>query len=148
MPAGRPCHLMAMVHLIKLSVGVRDLDHLREVQAARAAVAPLRHITRSFPRRAEEIVAEGSIHWVVAGLLLARQRVVDIVQARREDGTPCTALMLDPVLVAVVPRPVRPFQGWRYLEAEAAPADLDAASGAGHEMPPRLRAELMVLGLL
>ncbi len=139
---------MAMVHLIKLAVGVRDLDHLREMQAARAAVAPLRHLTRSFPRRAEEIVAAGSIHWVVAGLLLARQRVVDIVAERREDGTPCTALMLDRALVAVAPRPVRAFQGWRYLEAEAAPEDLDAGTEAGHGMPPRLRAELMVLGLL
>ena len=137
-----------MVHLIKLSVGVRDLEHLREVQAARAAVAPLRHVTRSFPRRAEEIVAAGSIYWVVGGLLLARQRVVDIVAERREDGTPCTALMLDPALVPVAPRPVRAFQGWRYLEAEAAPADLEAGAGAGEGMPARLRAELMVLGLL
>ena len=137
-----------MVHLIKLAVGVRDLEHLREVQAARAAAAPLRHLTRSFPRRAEEIVAAGSIHWVVAGLLLARQRVIDIVAERREDGTPCTALMLDPVLVPVAPRPVRAFQGWRYLEADAAPADLDSLAGEGGEMPARLRAELMVLGLL
>ena len=137
-----------MVHLIKLAVGVRDLDHLREVQAARAAVAPLRHLTRSFPRRAEEIVAAGSIHWVVAGLLLARQRVVDIVATRREDGTPCTALMLDRALVAVAPRPVRAFQGWRYLEADAAPAALEPGAGGGEGMPPRLRAELMVLGLL
>ncbi len=137
-----------MVHLIKLSVGVRDLEHLREVQAARAALGPLRHLTRSFPRRAEEVVAAGSIFWVVGGLLLARQRVVDIVVARREDDTPCTALMLDPALVAVAPRPVRPFQGWRYLEAEAAPADLGAGAGDGGEMPARLRAELMVLGLL
>ena len=137
-----------MVHLIKLAVGVRDLDHLREVQAARAAVAPLRHLTRSFPRRRDEIVAAGSIHWVVAGLLLARQRVVDIVAARREDGTPCTALMLDAALVPVVPRPVKAFQGWRYLEADAAPPDLDDDAGLGRELPPRLRAELMVLGLL
>lgn len=137
-----------MVHLIKLAVGVRDLDHLREVQAARAATAPLRHLTRSCPRRAEEVVGGGSIHWVVAGLLLARQRVVDIVAARREDGTPCAALMLDPVLVAVVPRPVRPFQGWRYLEAGVAPLDLDSDALAGHGLPPGLRAELAGLGLL
>ena len=90
----------------------------------------------------------GSIHWVVAGLLLARQRVVDIVATRREDGTPCTALMLDPTLVAVAPRPVRPFQGWRYLEADAAPAVLAADADGDDAMPLRLRAELMVLGLL
>ena len=139
---------MPMVHLIKLAVCVRDLAHLREVQAARAATGPLRHLTRSFPRRAEEIVGQGSIHWVVAGLLLARQRVVDIVATRREDGTPCTALMLDPALVAVAPRPVRPFQGWRYLEADAAPVALAADADGDDAMPLRLRAELMVLGLL
>lgn len=136
-----------MTHLIKLAVGVRDIDHLRQTQAARAAAGPLRHLTRNAPRRAPEIVAAGSIHWVIAGLLLARQRVLDIVPAARADGTPCIALMLDPALVAVEPRPVKPFQGWRYLEPHAAPPDL-AAPASDHDMPPRLRAELRALCLL
>ncbi len=136
-----------MTHLIKLAVGIRDLDHLRQSQAARAGAGPLRHLTRTAPRRSPEIVAAGSIHWVIAGLLLARQRVTAITPATRADGTPCTALMLDPGLVAVEPRPVRPFQGWRYLEPHAAPPDL-SADACDSEMPPRLRAELRALCLL
>lgn len=39
-----------MLHLTKLAVGVRDIDHLRDVQAERAMRSPpLRHHARSFP---------------------------------------------------------------------------------------------------
>jgi len=33
------------------------------------------------------------------------------------DGRPDTHLLLAPPLVPTVPRPHRPFQGWRYLAA-------------------------------
>ena len=40
-----------MLHLTKLAVGVRDIAHLRTLQAARhTETPPLRHFTRSFPR--------------------------------------------------------------------------------------------------
>lgn len=52
-----------MLHLTKLAVGVRDTDHLRELQAERARQnAPLRHRTRSFPRRRTEILEGGSMY--------------------------------------------------------------------------------------
>ena len=42
-----------MLHLIKLAVGVPDLDHLRLWQEERGRVdPPLRHRTRNVPRRA------------------------------------------------------------------------------------------------
>jgi hypothetical protein len=41
---------------------------------------------------------------------------------------------------------MRPFQGWRYLEAKDAPPDaLDGQAGTG--LPARLLQELRVLGL-
>jgi hypothetical protein len=53
------------------------------------------------------------------------------------------------VLVPVMGRPTRPFQGWRYLEAEAAPADLGEAGRGGVEaLPEAMRRELQALGLL
>ncbi len=47
----------AMLHLMKLCVGVRDPAELRAWQAERARRPPLRHLTRHMPRRAAEIVA-------------------------------------------------------------------------------------------
>ncbi|MBU6497901.1 MAG: DUF1489 family protein, partial [Rhodospirillales bacterium] len=116
-----------MLHLTKLAVGIRDIAHLREVQAARAASdPPLRHRTRNFPRRAAEIIEGGSMYWVVAGAMLVRQRIADIIEDRWDDGSACAGLVLDPTLVPLAGRPTRPFQGWRYLEAAAAPPDLAA----------------------
>ncbi len=140
-----------MLHLMKLAVGVRDLAHLQELQSARARAAPpLRHLTRNHPRRAAEVLDGGSIYWVIGGVMLVRQRLLDIVAATSSDGSPCAALLLDPALVAVVPRPTRPFQGWRYLAADAAPADLaqGAAAGGADSLPAALRRELQALGLL
>lgn len=139
-----------MLHLQKLAVGVRDLEHLRAIQAARATASPpLRHHTRSRPRRADEIVDGGSIYWVIAGAMLARQRVLRLEPGRWDDGTPATALVLDPVLVPVMPRAMRPFQGWRYMRAEDAPADVGLEeTWTSGVMPAALRHELRILGLL
>ena len=140
-----------MLHLTKLAVGVRDLPHLRAVQAERAATAPpLRARTRSFPRRADEVLGGGSIYWVIAGAVLARQRLLDITEEIREDGIRGTAFLLDPELVPVVPRLVKPFQGWRYLAAADAPGDLLATARAQGEdaLPEALRRELLLLCLL
>ncbi len=140
-----------MLHLIKLSVGVRDIDHLREVQAERlAARGKLFHRTRMAPRRSAEVLDGGSIYWVISGSVLARQRITDIVDDERDDKTPCTALMLDPTVVPLVGRPTRPFQGWRYLEPDEAPADLpDIGAIAGLDrLPAGLRQELRALCLL
>jgi hypothetical protein len=139
------------LHLIKLAVGVRDLAHLAEIQARRAAAEPpLRHLTRSFPRRAAELLAGGSIYWVVAGWVAVRQRLADI-REEQEEGQAYAALLLDPRLVPVQARPQKPFQGWRYLEAQAAPPDLAAGGPAPKgvdALPPALKAELRALGLI
>jgi hypothetical protein len=140
-----------MLHLTKLAVGVRDLDQLRAHQAVRLQEnPPLRHRTRNSPRRRSEVLDGGSMYWVINGSLLARQGIVDIVDDERDDRTPCTALILDPVIVPLVGRPTRPFQGWRYLAPDDAPPDL-AALGAMtglDTLPSAMRQELRALCLL
>ena len=138
------------VHLIKLAVGCGGVDDLRAWQAQRARQAPpLRHRTRNFPKRAGEITDGGSIYWVVARVLSVRQRIVDIQEAKRDDGSRCTDLVLDPKLILVRPRAVKPFQGWRYLEGADAPPD-EAASAvvSSDALPDKLRRELAALALL
>jgi len=140
-----------MLHIMKLAVGIRDLAHLATVQAHRlASDSPLRHHTRNFPRRAQEVIDGGSMYWVVAGALLVRQRIIDITEDRWDDGSACAAFHLDPGLVPVAGRPTRAFQGWRYLEPAGAPPDISeggAAEGA-EALPATLREELRALGLL
>jgi hypothetical protein len=142
-----------MLHLVKLAVGCATAEDLAERQEARAkADPPLRHQTRSTPRRAGEIVGRGSIFWVIGGFVQVRQRIIAIEPDAWDDGSACCALHLDPLLVPVQRRPVKPFQGWRYLEAAEAPPDLARAARASSRvlaaMPARMRRELAALGLL
>jgi len=143
------------VHLVKMAVGVESIPHLEEIQARRlraaaAAGGPalLRHITRNTPRRADEILDGGSIYWVIRGFIQVRQAIVDIAEHAESDGTPACALVLDPKVVRTELRPMRPFQGWRYLAAEKAPPDLRANGTGAADLPPEMAEELRALGLL
>jgi hypothetical protein len=140
-----------MLHMLKLSVGVKEVAQLRAIQARRlTAEPPLRHQTRMTPKRRDEILDGGSIFWVIAGFVQVRQRILDIIDDRWDDGTPCAGLVLDPALVAVEARPVKAFQGWRYLEAGSAPPDLAAMAAAegAEAMPPAMLRELRSLCLI
>ena len=141
-----------MLHLLKLSVGPRDVDTLRRLQSERLrAEPPLRHRTRMIPRRQDDLLDGGSIYWVVAGQVRVRQRLLRINEETDHDGRALAALVLDPALVPVEARPTKPFQGWRYLAPEDAPADLrqgeDPAEGLD-TLPDALRQELRALGLI
>jgi hypothetical protein len=140
-----------MLHIVKLAVGVRDVPHLTEIQARRLkADPPLRHQTRNAPRRAPEIIDGGSIYWVITGAILVRQRILDIIEDRWDDDSKCSGLVLDPQLIRVQPRAMKPFQGWRYLAPADAPADIAAGASpeAMDEMPADLRRALHGLALL
>ena len=140
-----------MLHLTKLAVGVRDIEHLRVLQMERAERnPPLRHRTRNFPRRHHEVIDGGSMYWVINGNMLVRQRIVDIIEDRRDDGSACTGLVLHPKLVPLAGRPTKPFQGWRYLRPDEAPRDLILGKRARgvDALPQSLRRELQVLCLL
>jgi hypothetical protein len=110
---------------------------------------PLRHRTRHMPKRAAEITAGGSIFWVINRAVLARQRIVGIIADTWDDGSRCAGLLLDPLHVPVVPRAMKPFQGWRYLAVADAPADLNRTAADGLDaLPYELRLALTQLALL
>ena len=140
-----------MLHLMKLAVGVRDPAHLAALQEGRARTAPpLRHVTRNRPRRAAEVLDGGSLYWVIGGMMVIRQRIREIRAEDGADGVARAALVLDPLMVAVEGRAMKPFHGWRYPRPDAAPPDIGAApAAAGAEaLPAALRADLRALGLL
>ena len=145
------------LHLIKLSVGTESVEDLAGWQAQRiaglkrAGIKPPRlyHQTFQAPKRREDLLAGGSIYWVIKGVIQARQPLIDIGEGRRENGTPCCMLYLADELIPVRPTPRRAFQGWRYYAADDAPPDLVAGRDDDvAEMPPALRRELAGLGLL
>jgi hypothetical protein len=144
------------LHLIKLCVGVESIADLEErirlrLQARRAAgekkPQPV-HRTRMVPKRAEELIDGGSIYWVIKGQVAARQKITGIEPFKDEDGVNRCFIVLDKQVTPVMPRRMRPFQGWRYLKPQDAPADITAGLGEAAEMPEELRRELRELGLL
>lgn len=143
------------VNLIKLAVGIDDVEHLAEVQAKRLAarklsgMAPeLHHVTRSFPRRADEVLDGGSIYWVIRGVVRVRQRIVDLRETTNEAGKPACAIIYESKQFQTERRPFRAFQGWRYLDVADAPRDLAEMADGAADLPDDLALELRSLGLL
>ena len=57
------------LHIIKLCVGVSEIDELRHWQDRRLREhEEIFHITRMAPKRADEILDGGSLYWVIKGL--------------------------------------------------------------------------------
>lgn len=142
------------LHLIKLCVGAESIEDLEEWiaenlqgKAARGEPVEQFHTTRMVPTRTEELLGGGSLYWVIKGEVACRQVLTGIRPFVDEDGIRRCRLMLEPVVHRVMPRPSRPFQGWRYLPAKDAPPDLDAV-GDAPLLPETLRRELRSLGLL
>lgn len=139
------------LHLLKLAVGATGVDSMRVYQARRLETeGVLQHVTRYRPKRAEEILAGGSLYWVVKHQIRVRQRILDFVPVRdTESGTTKWGIVLDPELVLTYPVHRRPHQGWRYFEEADAPADLLIGSDTGFsDIPQEMAAELRLLGLI
>ena len=122
------------LHLIKLAVGCESVKELKSwvaqrMQAAKQKGLPRHHIhiTRMAPKRIEELLAGGSLYWVIRGEIAAREKILAIEPFRDRDGIGRCRLVMQPKVIAVAPRPMRPFQGWRYFAANNAPPDLKSA---------------------
>ncbi len=136
------------LHLVKLCVGVSEVAELRQwIRNARKGLDTLDHTTRMFPKRRDEILAGGSLYWVIRGMILCRQPIADLVAVTGADGIGRCRIDFKPRIILVRPAPRRAFQGWRYLSAEDAPADLKSGVAA-KDMSEAMRRELAALGLL
>jgi hypothetical protein len=140
------------VHLVKLAVGAETVDDLAlwqagQIKAARARKEKPRPVcgARAWPKRADALLAGGSLYWVIKGVILVRQTIVEIGPVTDAYGERC-GFYLDAALVRTVPQPRRAFQGWRYLEPAEAPADLAAGAAGAGELPDDVRRQLVELG--
>lgn len=144
------------VNLIKLCVGVDQVEELADHQTARlldmrangVKNPQLRHVTRNTPKRSKEVLDGGSLYWVIRRVIQVRQRIIGLEQVEREDGKPACAIILDPELVRTHPRSFRPFQGWRYFPTADSPADLPPGFDTNGALPVEMAAELRTLGLI
>ncbi len=143
------------LNLIKLCVGAESVEDLEEWIGERLAEARARglpaeqfHTTRMMPTRGAELLDGGSLYWVIKGNVQCRQRLTEIRPFTDGDGISRCHLVLEPTVVRTHWQPRRAFQGWRYLTAADAPADLSADSAGWQVLPPDLRSELANLGLL
>lgn len=136
------------LHLIKLSVGTESPETLRQWQAYFGNLhGRIYHTTRMTPKRKTEILAGGSIYWVIKGAIRARQRVVDLEDFIDDEGIKHCRIVLDPELLETRPWPHRAFQGWRYLTEDKCPPDENQADGA-EALPEDMADELRELGLI
>lgn len=143
------------VNLIKLCVGIDDVDHLASVQKRRLDLKKraglpqeLIHVTRSFPRRADEVLDGGSMYWVIRGVIRLRQKITDLRETVNDAGKPACAIVLDPEHILTERRAFRAFQGWRYFSVEDAPRDIRDLDADTSALPDDMADELKELGLI
>lgn len=141
---------MGHVNIVKLCVGadsVEDLTGWIASQAGRWPKGESLHVTRMWPKREAELLAGGSLYWVIKGVILCRQRLLALEEVRDADGTARCALHLDAQVIRTEAAPRRAFQGWRYLAAEDSPRDLTLGRQTEERLPPELARALAEIGL-
>lgn len=143
------------LHLIKLCVGVDSIRELDEWIKERLAEKkkkkqPLEHIhtTRMMPTQREALLDGGSLYWVIKGVISCRQKLIDLRPFSDKEGIKRCRIVMEPKLVTVVPKPRSAFQGWRYLKANEAPADLAKGEKGVAAMSEEMRRQLHEMGLL
>lgn len=140
------------LNIVKMCVGWNSPDELdariAERRAALRAAGESEEMlvqTRMMPTRREEILAGGSLYWVMKSRIQCRQRVVDFRSFVDTAGVKRCWIVVEPDLVRTAPRDRKPFQGWRYATPDDVPKDLGKSD---REMPEEMRKELARLGLL
>ena len=110
------------VNLIKLCVGVSDVTQLVQEHERLVKQSLKRKIkkpvedhqwTRMRPKRDEEVLDGGSLFWVIRGTIRVRHRILRLDDVTDADGQAYCAIIYDPKVILVEPRPRRAFQGFR-----------------------------------
>lgn len=132
------------LNITKIAFGCDSPADLRQWLESHAAEGEARITTRYLPKRMEEM-AGGSLYWIHASTLVGRSPILGFA----ETGTGRHWVKLAPTLIPVRAIPMRPHQGWRYLEERDTPPDLGSGEVDGRDtMPPKMLGELMRMGLV
>lgn len=143
-------------NIIKLAVGVDNIQHLYEIQQAHAidynGQRAVPCWTRYKPKAADDILtAEGSIYRVVKNRIVCRHKILGFEMIDTpQKGTMC-AIMQDIDMIETIAMRKRAFQGWRYLKESDTPPDKGLyceSAGQNEDIDEEMRAELEAAGLL
>ncbi|MEO8530940.1 MAG: DUF1489 domain-containing protein, partial [Deltaproteobacteria bacterium] len=107
-----------------------------------------RHITRMWPKAEKQLLAGGSLYWVIKGAVMCRQRIVRLDEVIGADGNRRCGIIMDPTVIRTASVPRRPFQGWRYLDPADSPPDLPKMREGDDVLPPGMAEELAAMGIL
>lgn len=139
---------------MKVAVGSTGVESIKRYQATRLIDYQGNKATwittRNRPKRDDELLAGGSLYWILKGKFLAHQKILGLESDITEEGKKFCRIFLDPTFHVTAPKPQRGFQGWRYLQPENTPSDLDdgeSVVGFG-EIPQEMIKDLQNMGLI
>jgi hypothetical protein len=134
------------LNLIKLCVGCDTVEQLLDWRREQArAGQPWILRTRQTPKRAEELLAGGSLYRVFKCFILSRQGILGVACIGEGPARRCE-MTLSETVTLTVPKPRRPFQGWRYLSEADTPPDVESG-GPLPAMPGDLVRRLREIGV-
>jgi hypothetical protein len=129
--------------MTKIAYGATSVASLRQWIEGHASLGEARLTTRYLPKRHEEMVG-GSLYWIHNRAIIGRSPLIGFM----DNGQGRIWIRIEPRLIAVQSIPRRAHQGWRYLEAADAPADLGEGVSEAEAMPAEMLGELARLGLV
>lgn len=145
---------MSDIHIIKLAVGIDDLQMFCDLQSREMfdyhGTPAVPCWTRFKPKRADEILQKGgSIYRVIKNRIQCRHKILGFEMVETSAGTKCM-IVQDAQMIETIAMPRRAFQGWRYLKAGDAPDDRGVYTGkdAQESIPEDMEDELKDAGLL
>ncbi|MGL4310256.1 MAG: DUF1489 family protein [Paracoccaceae bacterium] len=142
--------MAGFVNLLKLCVGADSVEDLLDWQRTHPSPFPTgerRHVTRMWPKREPELLAGGSLYWIIKGSILCRQRILRLDEVRGADGILRCGLVMEPRVIRTEAAPRRPFQGWRYLDPKDSPRDLPEGRSGDSTLPDEVALALAEIGL-
>lgn len=129
--------------MTKIAFGAQSVGSLRQWLESHASLGEARLTTRYMPKRHEEM-AGGSLYWIFNKAIVGRSPLIGFM----DNGQGRIWIRIEPRLIAVQSIARRAHQGWRYLEAADAPADLGEGLTEADMMPAEMLGELSRLGLV
>lgn len=139
------------INLVKLCVGADSVEsHIawQKTTRVRTQDGYRRHVTRMWPKRADDLLDGGSIYWVIKGAIQCRQRILRFDKVTDHRGIVRCGIVLEEEIIRTQTVPKRPFQGWRYLKPEDAPDDVPLSRLSEEPLPNDLNIALSEIGVI
>lgn len=145
---------MSDIHIIKLVVGVEDLQSFYDLQQSMifdyhgTPATPC--WTRYKPKRGDEIIKKGgSIYRVVKNRIVCHHKILGFEMVETDEKGKMCMIVQDAEMIETIAVPRRPFQGWRYLKGADVPDDKGLYTcGEDDIIPDDLAEELKEAGIL